>query len=161
MKPGFFALQVKQRFSYLFDQYGFSVIHEEYHGQNGCNAIVVLESPDCRIRVLLEREQVLVDIGPLSAPVDWSTPAPNDWFGLTYVTGFLSNGTDQWEYVIPDTALDRSLRIDQQLVSLAEKVRPCCDLIVHIFRSEAYEQTQRELIDYQERQIQTWLRRYR
>lgn len=161
MKSGFFARQVKQRFSYLFDQYEFAVIHEEYHGQNDGNAIVVLESPACRIRVLLEREQVLVDIGPLSAPEDWSTPAPNDWFGLTYVTGFLSKGTDQWEYAIPQTTLDRNLRIDRQLVRLADKLRPYCDLIICAFRPETYEQTQRELMDYQERQVETWLRRYR
>lgn len=161
MEPGLLALQVKWRFSYLFDNYGFAVIHEEYHGQSSGNAIVVLESPDCRIRVLLEREQVLVDVGPLTAPEDWSTPAPNDWFGLTYITGFLSKGADQWEYAIPKTALDQDLRIDQQLIKLADKLHPYCGLIVRMFRPEAYEQTQRELIDYQAQQVKAWLRQYR
>lgn len=161
MKPDYFALQVRQRFFYLFDQYGFAVIHEEHHSQNDDHAIIVLESPDCRIRILLEREQVLIDIGPLSAPEDWSTSAPNDWFGLTYVTGFLSNGTDRWEYAKPETALDRNLRIDQQLVKLANRLRPYCDLIFSAFRPEAFEQTQQALLIYQEQQVEMWLNQYR
>jgi hypothetical protein len=161
MKPYTFLRQIEERFSYLFDEYGFFVIHEEHHNRNGYNAVVVLESRGCRIRLLLEREQVLVDVGSLSAPKDWSTPAPDEWFGLTYVTGFLSNGTDQWKYEFPDTALDRSLRIDQQLIKLAGKLRPYCDQILCKFHPAAFEQTQRELVDYQETQVDTWIRQYR
>ncbi|MBP7963695.1 MAG: hypothetical protein KBG20_09430 [Caldilineaceae bacterium] len=155
------AEQVKHRLGYLVNEYGFSVIHEESHVQNGGNAIVVLESPDYRIRVLREGEQIRIDVGPLCAPSDWSISAPDLWFGLTYVTGFLSNGIDQWEYDFPDTSLDYDSRVDRQLVRLAGILRPYCSQILRFFQPEAFERHKRELLDYQERQVEAWLRKYR
>lgn len=158
MNQSSFARQIIYRFGYLFDDYGFSVVHEEDHSQSGHNAIVVLESPDCRIRVLQEREQILVDVGPLIAPEDWSTPAPDLWFGLTYVTGFLSDGYDQWEYEYPDTSVDHDSRVDRQLIRLAHILLPYCSQIVRLFRSENFAQIQRDLLAYQERQVEVWLK---
>jgi hypothetical protein len=156
-RPEFFQ-QVRERFSYLMDDFGFSVIHEEYYPQSFGNALVVLESKDCRIRVLLEKEQVLVDVGPLSAPEEWSSHAPDYWFGLTYVTALLAPEAEPMAYQFPDTSLDRNARIDRQLVRLAGILRPYCDQIARRFCPESFQSTQEELLQLQEKQVREWLR---
>ena len=161
MKHDIFAQQIRQHFDYLFDDYGFLVIHKECHGEKRGNTIVVLESATHRIRILLESEQVLLDIGPLWAPVEWSVSAPNEWFGLTYIVGFLSNGTDELEYVFPDTSLDAISRVAQQLARLSIRLQPYCDQIARAFRPEAFEQTQQELMEYQDSQVELWMRQHR
>lgn len=157
MKSSVFFELVRMRFSYLFDDYGFSVIHEEHYPEYYGNAAVVLQSDSCRIRVLLDREQVLVEAGPLSAPEEWSSHAPDFWFGLTYITAFLTQGVDQWGYQYPDTSLDLSSRIDRQMVRLASKLRAYCDQIIKLFRPEAFEITQEDLLEFQEQQVRAWL----
>jgi len=161
MERSAFYDQVKERFCYLVQDYGFSVIHEEYYPESYGNAIVVLQSKDCRVRVLLEREQVLVEVGPLWAPEDWSSHASDLWFDLTDITAFLTQGTDRWEYYFPDTSLDHAYRIDRQLIRLAGILRPYCGRVFRLFRPEVFQQKQEELVRFRKQQTEEWLRKYR
>lgn len=48
-----FSNQVRRYFRYLFDDYGFSVLSEEYSPDVFGNWITLLQSKDCQIRIIL------------------------------------------------------------------------------------------------------------
>ncbi len=151
MERRVFYEQVKQHFRYLIEGCGFSLIHEEYHPEAYGNSMVVLEGHDCRVRVLLERDQVFVDIGPIWAPEVWSTTASDLWFDLGTITAYLTGGADSWEYQLPDTSLDRAARVDQQLVRLAGRFRPYVESACRLMRKDAFERSRAELVSFRER----------
>ncbi len=146
MEPQAFIALIQKHWPYLFQQYGFSVIHQEYYPEHSGNALVVLQSRDERLRFIYERGQVFVDAGPLTAPENWSSTTPHQWFDLVTLTAFLSNGQDHWQYGTGE--------VDAQLQKLSAKFKPYADRIFDLFRPANFARTQTELAAYADRLAQ-------
>ncbi len=125
--------QIKKYFGYLFDEYGFDVIAETYFESFG-NWVVVLQSDDCRVRIIQDRGEVSVAVGPLWSPPGWQA---GPWFDLAVITAFLTQGKGTLEY--------RPGRTDQQLERLANLLRSHCDQICELFQDKVFQQKRVEL----------------
>jgi len=129
--------QVKKHFRYLIDDYGFSVVYERYDEKVFGNCIVVFQSKDCRIRVVLDRGDIFVQIGPLSAPAVWSPASSHLWFDLGTIIAFLTQEAKadraEWFYIPPDEPLDHDARIDWQLNKLADTLQSYGKQILSLF----------------------------
>lgn len=147
-----FSELVNRRFRYLMDEYGFSVIHEEYYPRDFGNSLIVLQSKECRIRILKEKGEVFIDAGPLWAPVDWASNAANLWFDLSLVTQFLTRGADKWTYDHFDSLVGQS-SVDAQLARLADALRPYWDRVCTFFRKESFEIRGAELEEFRNQRL--------
>ncbi len=119
MEQYVFAEQVKERFRYLIDDHGFSVVDERYDPEAFGNSLVDFQSSNTVIRVLLDRGQVLIDIGPCPR-------SPDYWFGLASVVEFLAPEADEPAYIFPETWDSYYDKIDWQVVRLARVLRQYC-----------------------------------
>lgn len=133
MKQATSLEQIRKYFGYLFDEYGFNVVAETHFESFG-NWVVVLQSDDCRIRIIQDREEISVALGPL-----WSIPGwqAGPWYDLAVITAFLTQGNSTVEY--------RSTTTDRQLEQLAEVLHSRYDQIRELFQGETFRQRQAEL----------------
>lgn len=152
--------QVNRQFGYLMAQHGFVITHHEYHSEHFGNALVVLTSEDCRLRVILERGEVTVEAGPVIAPVLWSTYTPDLWFDIRYVIDLLTNGTVKWQNTSNNVGANYDAIVEEQIEIVADKVFPYIDQICQIFRADVFENTQRDLLALQNRRTREWLDKY-
>jgi len=83
MKSKLFSDLVKEYFDFLVETYGFSIKHEEYRSEVMGNASVIFESLHIGINIVLDRGQVLINIGPSSLP-------RQDWFEFSDVVHFFA-----------------------------------------------------------------------
>jgi len=143
MHNSLFFDQVEQHFRYLVDEYGFSVICRERY-ESFDNAEVIIQSRDCRIRILREKGQVFVDAAPL--------PPSEDWFDLTEITAYLSQGADSWKYETPDRG-DYDSRIEWQVKRLADILRSYLPQICELFRKGIFEQKLAKLLEFRNQQF--------
>jgi hypothetical protein len=136
-----FSNQVRKHFRYLFDDYGFSVLFEEYSPDIFGNWITLLQSNDCQIRIILDRGQVFIDAGP--------SLAPNEWFDLNLITAFLAQEPRKanWQYSLPKESIAYDT-IDRQLANLADILRKYCDEIIQLFREDTFKQRKTELKEF-------------
>jgi len=118
-----FIERVKTSFQYLVDDYGFSIANERYDPQSFGNSLVEFRSETTAIRLILDRSQVLVDLGPIS----WN---PNSWFSLSSVMEFLAPEAGESAYVFPETWESYYDMIDWQVNRLAHILRRYCSLVL-------------------------------
>jgi hypothetical protein len=121
-----FMEQVCQHLAFLNADCGFVVVHQEYYPEHFGNALVVMQSGQCRIRILKEKGQVLVEFGPLWAPQDWACDTPDVWFDLAILLGFLTRGRCEWQYQFDDASSDPAARVTAQLDRLAGVLHAYC-----------------------------------
>ena len=151
-----FYHKVKRHFQGLVERHKLSVVHEDRYPESYGNSIVVLESDHCRIRVLLERGQVFLEVGPVSAPVDWLTSAPDLWFDLTMLTSFVCSGADRWEYALPEDGFTDEFT-ESELRRLASILERYYSQICELFSDEVFDQKQEELVQFEKLQAaNTW-----
>jgi len=96
MEKCMFAEQVKAHFHCLIDDYGFVVVSERFDPEAFGNSLVDFQSRNTVVRVLLDRGQVTIDIGPYPR-------SPGYWFDLSSIIEFLVPETGEPVYVFPDT----------------------------------------------------------
>jgi len=123
---------VLHHFRYLMDEHGFALVNEknDYDTPFG-SRIVILQSPECRVRFVRDRGQVLVAAASLTQP--------EDWFDLAVVNAYLlRENRVQWEYPTPDHSLDPAARIDKQIARLADILSPHWVQIIDLFRQENF-----------------------
>lgn len=143
-QPAFFE-QVRKHFRYL-ESYGFEIVYKETFPSFD-NAEVVFQSEKCRIRVLLERGEVYVDVGPLP-PVDY-------WIDLSSLVEFLTQGAETWRYEIPSG--DYQFRVEWQLTRVANKLRHYIPQSCEMFSKENFEQKRLELERFgQQQALKRW-----
>ena len=118
MTPNLFSDLVKQHFSYLLNDYGFAVADERYYPQAMGNAEVWLKSNLVGLRIVLDRGQVLVSLGPLSQP-------ERDWFELYDVIRFFSPSLNVYEF--PEDFSDYKAALETQIKRLALVILHYCD----------------------------------
>ncbi|MGC8788278.1 MAG: hypothetical protein ACP5Q1_12710 [Anaerolineae bacterium] len=126
--------EIRQLFHYLFDEYGFALAIEQRFESFG-NWVVVLRSDKCgRIRIMQDRGEVFLALGPQWSPVSWDV---GPWYSLDVVVRYLSDGHDRFESTLGQT--------EQQIERLAEQLRryvsPACEL----FQKDMFEEKRGEL----------------
>jgi hypothetical protein len=114
---------VKTGFQYLISDYGFSVTDERYDPQSFGNSLVEFRSKETAIRLVLDRGQVLVDLGPIS----WD---PNSWCSLSSMMEVLAPEGGEPAYVFPETWESYSGMVDWQINRLARLLRQYCSLVL-------------------------------
>lgn len=120
--------QINRYFSYLFDDYGFTVSEVQDYASFG-NWMVLLTSDKCRIRFIEDRGQVTISLGPVSNAPNLNIDA---WFDLQVVTAYLNQNKFRWDYAIGDTEL--------QFVRLATTLHPYLDRIIELFTTKSIDE---------------------
>jgi hypothetical protein len=155
--------KVKRHLRYLIDDYGFLVAHQE-NLRIFDNCLVVLQSNDCRVRIVRDRGTVLIDVGPLSAPnVHRLSGSPDPWFDVYTAVAFLTQGTsvDSWEwfYASPDEHLEGEATNEWELAWLADKLQPYWREVFQLFREDVFEWKRKDLEEFrQKRMEESWRR---
>ena len=129
--------------SYLFDEYGFSVLREVMHSAFG-NWQLVLESTQCgRIQFEEDRGQIFVSFGPR----DWAPRGAESgpWHALGDVVNYISDGTGRFDLdaIWRDGAVMASS--DNQLRRLAVVLRRLMPRIREVFGGDNYLEARVEL----------------
>ena len=148
---------IHEPFHCLAESFGFSVVHAEDYPKDYGNAIVVLQSRVCRLRIIVERERVSVEVGSLQAPLDWAIHASHLWFDIGDVILFLTDGKTTWEYPFPDSDLRGAALIANQIESIAGELQPYIGEVLHLFEPEVFEEQRAGLLEYRQRQADKWL----
>jgi hypothetical protein len=126
--------KIRHWFNWLFDEYGFALATERQFDSFG-NWVVVLQSDKCgRIRIIQDRGEVFLALGPQWSPVSWDA---GPWYSLDVVVRYLSDGDDRF-----DPALGE---IEQQMERLAEKLQCNISAACGLFRSDAFWEKKDEL----------------
>jgi hypothetical protein len=128
------ADEIRRRFQYLFDEHSF-VLGSERHFESFGNWAVVLQSDTCgRIRIMQDRGEVFLALGPQWSPLSWDA---GPWYSLDVVVQYLSGGLDRFESTLG--------RTDEQLGRLAERLRPYIDAACKLFQGDTFEASTGEL----------------
>lgn len=130
---------IRHRFGWLFDEYGFTWVTEQYFESFG-NWAVVLQSDQCgRIRIMQDRGEVFLACGPQWSPVSWDA---GPWYNLDTVVRYLSNGEEHFNPALGET--------EQQLENLAETLQRNMKAVCRLFRKDVFGEKQLELDDIQQ-----------
>lgn len=66
-----FEEAIRKQMRFLFEQFGASIISNQYFPSAFGNAIVVIETNRLRLRVVRDRDEVRLDFAPPSRPDEW------------------------------------------------------------------------------------------
>lgn len=119
---------IGKAFDYLFRDYGFGIQQERQFESFG-NWVVVLESPDCRMRIFQDRGYISIAFGPVWSPPDWEA---GPWFGLEVIFEYLSV-----KYTLTNEDVIRELS-PVSLEHLANMLKPHLKSICDLFQAEAF-----------------------
>jgi len=103
-----FTEQVKKKFRYLVDGYGYSVVDEVYDPEAFGNSLVQFRSDSVDIFIVLDRGRVLIDIAPYPN-------VSNHKFGLPTIIEFLAPEAGEMSYIYPEKPGDYYEKIDWQI----------------------------------------------
>lgn len=161
---------VKLHLSYLFERFGFSVVHwDEARGGLGEECcLIILQSEECRIKVYRSQGEVNLQFGTLSAPMDWKDHEQGirQWYYIRDILSFLRKKPLNISELFEKT---QGFETDaQQLAELSRELQPVCEEVINLFRTDTFgkwqdeykqwrEQRQREF----EQQYKNWERKQR
>ncbi len=158
-RPKFFD-QVKQHLQFLIDDYQFSILEERYYPEAFGDCLVLMQSRDCRIRVVLDRSQVFIDVGPLAIS---ALDSSSSWFDLMVIVAFVTQGSSQEPliYEYPDDALAPDAKTDWQLSRLSRILQSNWESILNLFSQDVFERKQQELVDFERKRAEERLKQRR
>lgn len=119
-----FFYQIKSHFDYLFDECGFSVVHE---GGDGVHCLIMLQSGDCRMEFLCDRGIVEVSVGT-------SQQLYNILWAINFVKGLPQPTAKELEHV---AEFFWTMRMDEGLATLSKMLKPVCREIVELFQESS------------------------
>jgi hypothetical protein len=102
---------IRQQFHFLVDEYSFSIVEELYSPDVMGNALVVFKSISTVVKVVVDRSQVLVEIGAIS----W---AEKDLFELSDVISYFHSGIKE-VYKFEEGSTENRANIESQASQLA------------------------------------------
>jgi hypothetical protein len=104
---------IKQGFRYLIENYGFQAVHEQYSPEIMGNAEVIYKSRATAIKIVVDRSQVLINIGKISWP-------EREWFEFSDVIHFFDlNIMNVYDFPSGSTTAS----VDAQVTRLAQFLR--------------------------------------
>jgi len=119
MEQSLLSNLVRQHFRYLTDEYGFSITHDEYFPESMGNADILFVSPQTGVRIVLDRGQVVINIGSVLQP-------QKDWFEFSDVVHFFTPETEP-VYIFPQDNSNYHAAIESQVIRLARLMRQYCE----------------------------------
>lgn len=117
--------QIKIHFDYLFNEYGFSVVHE---GGDTAHYLIVLQSGDCRMEFLYDRGVVEVSAGT-------SQYLYNILWVINFVKGLPQPTAKELGHI---AEFFWTMRMDEGLATLSKMLKPVCREIVELFQEESF-----------------------
>lgn len=137
-----FLERIRRHWAFLFEQYGFAVIHKA-EAPGGSRCLIVLESTVCRLRFIQNRWDLYVDIGTLAAPIDWkdSVQGIKYWYSIGEIFVFIKKTSFRIEDLLQEKPF---LNIDQQLRELSRELQPVFGEVIDLFREDTFGQWQDE-----------------
>ncbi|MCH7589365.1 MAG: hypothetical protein IIC78_15215 [Chloroflexi bacterium] len=117
-----FQEMVERNFSYLTNEFGFSMVRKHSSESFG-NALLEYQTEKTFLRIALDRSQVLIDVKPLSSTDD-------SWFGLPSLVEFLAPDFDETAYIFPEKWDDYDDMIEWQIERVARILRQYCEPIL-------------------------------
>ena len=107
---------IKEYFKFL-EKYGFSISRKKYSPEIMGNAEVIYQSPSVSVKIVIDRGQVLINIGKVS----W---LEKDWFEYSDVVSFFAPGEDA--YIFPEEADNSQYTLEIQLKRVASMLEKYC-----------------------------------
>jgi hypothetical protein len=148
MKFDDFRLLIQDCFSYLWDEFGFTIV-EEKPNAGPVTMWIDVQSGACFFEFLLELGYPQVLVG-----TQWTdTTGPSiDSYAVQSVIDFLTPETRPKDWfrrrLKPPEGLGPDDRIEWTYRELAKQVRPHCANIIHLFQPEVYASVRKELKDF-------------
>jgi len=151
LTPGCRAVldQVARILDFLFTEYAFQLVHQR-DAKLGERCLFVLESPDCRLRVISEFGGVGLEIGTLEATTGWAS-APDgkwEWFGMDSVIDFIQSRRPTMAEISERGKALQSMPTQEQLQDLAGRLRPTAGDVFGLFREDAPPERRRALATF-------------
>jgi hypothetical protein len=121
---------IKRYFKYLTDEYAFLIEREGYSPEAMGNAYIVFTSKLIAIRVVVDRGQVLIDIGKVALP-------EKEWFEFTDVIHYFNPGIKK-VYAFSGVPLEKqNFTIEAQVKHVSLILRQYCEpLLIGDFSME-------------------------
>lgn len=110
---------IRTNFQFLIDEYGYTITREVYLPEIMGNAELVLMSNTTGIKVVVDRSQVMVNIGDSSRPED-------EWFDLSDVVHFYAPTLID-VYIFPTNPQNHQDKIETQVDWLVRILRQYCE----------------------------------
>lgn len=110
---------IRKYFNFLIDDYGFSVFREEYSPKYMGNADIVYKSGSIAILVVVDRSQVLLNVGKTTQP-------EKEWFEFTDVIKYF-NPTISEVYDFSRGSLPDQDYVEMQAKREAQLLRQYCE----------------------------------
>ena len=156
---------VRRSLDYLFDDFGFLVTAVKPASTDG-RCLIVLSSEQCRFRIIFNRGDLEIAVGPLSAPVSWedAIAGTRQWYYLRSTLNYIRDDKypdlDSLRRPVPFSTLE------EKLTQAAVDLKPDCWKVLQLFQEDNSVTKQRELDQFLEergehiqKQLEEWLRR--
>lgn len=157
-----FSKLVRLHFGYLFEQFGFSVVHwDEARGALGEECcLIILQSEDCRIKIYKSQGEVNLQFGTLSAPMDWTdqVEGTRQWYYLRGILSFLRKESLSISELFQKTQGFET--DDQQLAELSRELQPVCEQVIGLFREDVFERWREQYEQWQEEREREFRKQY-
>jgi hypothetical protein len=159
--------QLKRHFGWLFDEYGFSLLHSL--GDSGYYCEFILQSGDCRFRIDVQRGRYSsMELAMVPAPLKAEVFIRGlKWYPVAEVVNFLEKRSPDYEQVEERSQYLMSLTHDGALAALAEEYRPAWSQIMELFQEDEFERRQDEFEQFRQeyreergKQHLDWVRRH-
>lgn len=126
---------IQKFFNYLFTKFKFHIVNIRKYKHFG-NWVVLLYSPDFRIRIYCDRGEITLAIGPDWLPQNWEA---GPWFDLAVVLEFLT----QQQYDLRMTIKEATE--NEQIMILSEYLENHIDQIRTIFSKKNFDKHKKRL----------------
>lgn len=148
-----FLKLIRRHFSYLFDEYGFTVMETRQY-RKGEFCMVFLKSEHALIRFEEELDSVSLLFGPVNAPLRWeyAVEGTRYWYPIRPLLDFLKREPVDYEEILREAERFLSKTLEQQLEELSCMLRPVCAQVLGLFRHDAPAQWRTEYEKYQQEQ---------
>lgn len=110
---------IKKHFNYLVNDYGFSIDREEYSAEQMGNGYIVYMSRAVAIMIVVDRSQVLLNLGEPSWP-------EREWFDFTDVVSYFNSSIKEI-YNFSESQIDHQAYVEKQAQHLAHILRMNCE----------------------------------
>lgn len=154
-----FLRQIRQYFRYLFDLYGFEVVHSKA-ARSGEYCLIVLQSGDCRIKFYRVQGEVNLLFGTLSAHIGWEDviDGTRHWYYARSIMDFIEKKpVDVRESLLEIRTVKTE---DQQLAELSTRLQPVCDHVIRFFREDTFERWRREYEQFEQEQNEEFRKQF-
>lgn len=161
----YFSL-LKQYFGWLFDEYGFVLLHAKNGRMSSCGFL--LQSGDCRLYISFDRTRfggIQIAMVPASEQSNVFIPGLH-WYAVGEIIDYLRGAYLDWPQIEERVQLAADLSLEEALVERAEEARPFWPQTMDLFQKDEFKRRQEELEEFlrrkdeeQERQRKEWVRR--